>query len=280
VVLPIVLSTSRFVDSQNIMTRKTCLLIEKRRPLRHKWGTNGTYVNDFSVADLIFGTSLGYMLSEESSDTIMTNTTSIVTPQVFQIITDGSMISGPGFVTTISSKCQCTAGSTVANILKIAPHLTNETAGVMLNNSKTMNTILGLVNRVDFDNTTVTITTLLANTKHCGGIPAIYLPICKTTLSDHRHATVSQTYMSDGSHSTVTQRNATINDLGKRADMSWLYAAISNMLDGVESTFPLPATIPGLLNPLMWWATSGLSIVCQLTSRSFEHQSIKFGCWY
>jgi len=239
--------------------RKTCLLIENHRSSRRKWGTNGSYMNDQSVADLIFGTSLGYMKSEASFDHMLPNTTSIVTPQVFEIIEDGSMITGPGFVTTISSQCQCTAGSTVANILKIAPHLTNDTAGVMLNNSQTMNTILGLVNRVDFDNYTLTITTLLANTKHCGGVPAIYLPICTTKISDHYHATVSQVYMSDGSQSTVTQRNATIVSLGARAKMSWLYAAMSNMLDGVESAFLLPSTVPGLLNPLMWWATSGTS---------------------
>lgn len=40
--------------------------------------------------------------------------------------------------------------------------------------------------------------------------------------------------------------------------MTWLSTAMTNILEGADSVFPLPPTIPGLVNPLLWWTTSGI----------------------
>lgn len=195
-------------------------------------------------------------MRSETTDPLVMNTTALISPQVSQIVNSGDKITGPGFSTTIFTKCACTAGTSVQNLLTIAPQLTNVTAAKLLANYNALS-VVGLANRIDFDGSTVTVTSLLANIAICGGIKPSFISVCTTTFTDHFFATVSQVYTSDGSGSTVTQNAALLVKLGSRADISWIYASMKNILEGVESSIPLAPTVPGLMNPLLWWTTSG-----------------------
>lgn len=150
-----------------------------------------------SVAELMFGSSLGIMRSE-SNDSLVVNTTSLIAPQILQIIASGNKITGPGFSTTIFSKCACSAGNSIQNLISIAPQLTNKTATILLQNYKILQ-VEGLANRIDFDGKIITMTSLLVNTPICGGVNPTFIPVCTTTFTDHYFAIVSQVYTSDGS---------------------------------------------------------------------------------
>lgn len=41
------------------------------------------------------------------------------------------------------------------------------------------------------------------------------------------------------------------------ANITWLYSGLNSVLGGLDSSQQLPPTIPGLVNPLLWWTTSG-----------------------
>lgn len=196
-------------------------------------------------------------MRSESTDPNVMNTTAVMSPQVFEIVNNGDVITGPGLTTTIFTNCSCTAGNTVANLMTLAPILTNTTATRLLSDYNSL-PVIGFANRIDFDNTTVTITTLFAQTAVCGGVSPIFIPMCTTTLSDHFFANVAVSYMSDMSGSTVTQNTATIISVNDRANMTWVSEAMKHILEGPASAHLLAPTIPGLMSPLLWWTTSGI----------------------
>lgn len=69
---------------------------------------------EMGVAEYIFGTSLGHMRSEESVD----SSTFVLSPQLIDTAADGSTIIGPGFLTTISTSCNCSSGVSTADLIR------------------------------------------------------------------------------------------------------------------------------------------------------------------
>ena len=212
-------------------------------------------------AELIFGTALGGMRSE-FPDQYTNSTLAVMSPQIVGAVVDGDTMTGTGFVTNVTSDCQCTTGITANAIVAISTDVDNATATNMMNKLKTASIIsmINSVNRTSDD--TITITTLFANTNVCGGTEGEFAPLCTTRFTNHRKAEVMATYMTDGTPASIAAKDVTIRKTLDMANTTWLYAAINSMLgDSLDETFSihsLPSTIPGTMNPLMWWTTPNL----------------------
>ena len=112
------------------------------------------------------------------------------------------------------------------------------------------------------DESQVHIHTALFNTPLCGGLNTTGTPVCETILHSHHHAKIQMEYMTDGTTASIAQKFVDIREIQNEADLNdWAYFAIKSILgDGVH-TYPLPAQVPGMISPILWWATVDLMAI-------------------
>ena len=205
-------------------------------------------------SELIFGTALGDVRSEFPLDI----TTAVMSAQIVGAVQNGDTMAGAGYATDILTDCSCTGEVDVATIMEVST-VSNATASKMFTALGRL-PILGLVNHVESPsaNGSIIITTLLAQTSVCGGTNNSLVPVCTTTLSNHVNARVQATYMTDGTPASIAIQKVSVRERGSEGNMTWVYEAIKNVLGGVDSSVVLPSTIPGTMNPLLWWTTPNL----------------------
>ena len=165
-----------------------------------------TSIITHSVAELIFGTSMGMMRSEMD----LKYTTAFMPPQVFETVNDGDIISGGGFTTDIFTECTCSAGRNVSDVVGIAGHLGSAETQRLVERFEGLS-VFGFSNHVLRQGEEVVVTSLFSQTSLCGGIrdsfiPGLFCPlrcadgpVCVTKLSNHQTAKIAISYMSDGS---------------------------------------------------------------------------------
>jgi hypothetical protein len=204
---------------------------------------------------LIFGTALGYVRSEFALD----RTTAIMSPQIVGAVQDGDTMTGKGYTTDILTDCVCSAGSNASDIMAVST-MDNATSTDLLrlyNNLK----IVGIANHITWDGSStgnVTITTLVSRTSICGGVDNLFIPVCTTTFFNHTAANITATYMTDGTPASIAAKEVHIRDGNVTADMKWVYHSMMNIMNQSPNVHILPSTIPGTMNPLLWWTTPNL----------------------
>ncbi|KAI8918906.1 hypothetical protein BC831DRAFT_481833 [Entophlyctis helioformis] len=222
-------------------------------PVDRKWPN---VVVEAGVSELIFGTALGILRSEMP----VNQTTFIMTPQIIGAVDDGDTIIGPGYLTTISTNCACTKNNQISGIE--AAGIPTTVSAALHARFQTLGHELGWANAIDIQDDHITVRSLLSGAVLCGGRNGSFIPICTTTLSDHREATVMVRYMTDGTTASIAPETVTIRKVGKVANIrDWLGASVLAIFDGPISSFELPATVPGVLNPLMWWTSPNLMTI-------------------
>ncbi|KAH9244035.1 hypothetical protein BASA81_018591 [Batrachochytrium salamandrivorans] len=223
-------------------------------PFDRQWPTVST---EAGFAELIFGSSLGILRSETSAN----QTTFVMSPQIIGVVNDGDTIIGSGFLTNIQTSCNCISNN-ITGVMSAG--LSNTTAAELLAAHGTLGFDLGIASNIDLSKnlTKITIKTMLSGTLICGGRNATYVPICTTVLSNHMKGTVIMSYMTDGTTASIAPNKVGIRSIDGVADIqTWLSAATTTILGGITTAIPLPSTIPGVLNPLLWWASPNLMTV-------------------
>jgi hypothetical protein len=208
------------------------------------------------VAEYVFGMSLGRMRSQED----VPYTTHIFPPQLADAADDGSSIVGRGFSTKVETVCDCSNSLSPEHL--VASGVNSVFVSDMLSKVRELNRVVGLVSSLEYSaaNETVKMVSLITNIGVCGGRNATNpgVPVCTTMLSEHSHAEVLARYITDGTPASIAIAYVEVREILGKADMSWLYAALENYLGGQVSTFILPETIPGIINPMLWWATPNM----------------------
>ncbi|KAJ3321812.1 hypothetical protein HDV06_003814 [Boothiomyces sp. JEL0866] len=213
---------------------------------------------EMGIGELIFGSSLGIMRSENNVD----NTTFVIAPQLVDTANDGTTIVGDGFVSTILTSCSCLPTGNASYLVNA--NISSSNAMNMSQQLLNFDSTPGMVNYVYMDSGNVKITTLLSGTNVCGSTSALQVsyPICSTTISDHYHATISTTFMTDGTPASIAPKVVEILSVGQPANITWIYFAIKSILGGqVESSTALPAPYRGCINPLLWWTSPNMEVV-------------------
>jgi hypothetical protein len=104
----------------------------------------------------------------------------------------------------------------------------------------------------------VLLTATFTNTALCGGYDVLSFPVCKTEFFNHNNAIVEMKYMTDGTPASIAQDVATLREVKEPASLDWLENAMVAIMDGPVTGYQLPATVPGMINPLLYWTTSNL----------------------
>nr|KAJ3421775.1 hypothetical protein HK105_002332 [Polyrhizophydium stewartii] len=231
-----------------------CLMYKQRgQPIDRRWPT---VIVETGVAELIFGSALGIMRSENPDVNV---TTAIIPPQAIGSIGKQDMIIGSGFTIDISTTCECAPTSDMSGLTSIG--INASIAAPLLDAYAPLKGAMGLANAFINDTKAPSIITLVGGTIVCGGVNETnpFVPVCKTTLSNHYNAVVGVIYMTDGTTASVAQKSVFVRKLGAPANMGyWASTAMSAILGGPFSSFRLPPTFPGAVNPLLWWTTPNL----------------------
>ena len=213
-----------------------------------------TLVNEMGGAEMIDGTGLGYLRSQ-NMDTLK-NTIHAIPPQLIDVCQDGSTIKGKGFTTNISTSCYCANGIDVKSL---------QVAGIPLSLASSMSikaiaqeNFPGWVNAVttDLDKNITTIYTLLNGHDTCAGFQnpnnansTSSAPVCISTLTDHRNSQLRVTYKTDGTPASIAAKQVDILEFGELASMSWLHQSVLNLLEinslTNTSSHYLPSHWPG-----------------------------------
>nr|KAJ3421776.1 hypothetical protein HK105_002333 [Polyrhizophydium stewartii] len=226
---------------------------ETGSPVDRQWPT---VVAEAGFAELVFGSSLGSLRSEQTVD----NTTFVMSPQIIGAVNDGDTIVGPGFITTISTKCRCVQNNNITSLR--TQGVSNDTAAAILGLSSQLGPNLGLTSYIEVNSTLISVKTLISGSTICGGHNFSFLPMCTTSFSDHKSALVLMRYMTDGTTASIAPESVDVRAVLDDANLDiWVGAALKSILGGELSSFSLPSTIPGVLNPLMWWTSPNLMTI-------------------
>jgi hypothetical protein len=64
--------------------------------------------------------------------------------------------------------------------------------------------------------------------------------------------------MTDGTPASIAQKIALVQSYNGNANLTWLDFALKSILGGEYAQNDLPATVPGMINPLVYWTSSNL----------------------
>ena len=182
-----------------------------------------------------------------------------MSPQIVGAVQDGDTMTGNGYATTLLTECQCSANNTAVEIAAVSTLNATEADTLLTQFNKL--SIVGFANYVKITDgavPVVKITTMLAKSNVCGGMDNSFIPVCTTTFSEHKRVTVTATYMTDGTPASIAAKEVKIREYLGEANIKWVYQSMVNILRGEFGAAALPSTIPGTMNPLLWWTTPNL----------------------
>jgi len=119
----------------------------------------------------------------------------------------------------------------------------------------------GLVSDIQLDGEEINIVTYMHGYKVCGGYNTTSVPVCNTKLSNHINALIQMQYGTDGTTASIAALFSEIREELAPANMTWMYAGLKSVLPGDPAITALPPTIPGMINPLIYWTSSDLLAV-------------------
>ncbi len=225
--------------------------LQKNAPVDRQWPnvrSSGGY------AELVFGSSLGVLRSEVATTNV---TLGVFSPQIIGAVNNGDTIAGNGFVTTIQTTCGCTTSYDAVGLQSVYSGVSTADANYLLTSALTLPKT-GLISRITSQGDTINITSIISNSVLCGGTGTAFAPVCSTQFSNHVHGSILISYMTDGTTASIAANSVNILSNGIAANMTWVKSALVAIFEGENSILPLPPTIPGTVNPLLWWTTPNL----------------------
>ena len=183
--------------------------------------------------------------------------------QLIGVVYDGDTIVGNGFVLNVTTACFCSSDDEPASLTDVgipASHAAEFSAAGRGIHSRNLFISNLVVNNQAEEK--VHIHTALFNTPLCGGLNTTGTPVCETILHSHKYATVQMEYMTDGTTASIAQKDVRVREELADADLSkWAYFAMEAILGAGVQTEPLPAQVPGMISPILWWATVDLMAI-------------------
>ena len=176
---------------------------------------------------------------------------------------DGDTIVGNGYVLNITTQCYCSSDDTPASLEAVgipaaySSDFSSAGRGIHSRNLFISNLV---VNNVADE--TVHVHTALFNTPLCGGLNTTGTPVCETVLHSHKNAIIQMEYMTDGTTASIAQKDVRVREETDKADLNnWAHFALQAVLGQGVQTSALPAQVPGMISPILWWATVDLMAI-------------------
>jgi hypothetical protein len=64
--------------------------------------------------------------------------------------------------------------------------------------------------------------------------------------------------MTDGTPASIAANRVDVREYGDKANITWMYQALINLLGTPLNVIPLPAAYPGATNSIVWWTTTNM----------------------
>ncbi|KAI8904407.1 hypothetical protein EDD86DRAFT_220618 [Gorgonomyces haynaldii] len=207
---------------------------------------------EFGVGDLVFAKALGQL---RVVDIKLPYSHAFVGAQPMVAIHNGESLIGNGLSVKIRSSCSCIADS---NLYKAFANRTMQEAATITNFTRTLDQATKLNGMVfDFkmlDSNTLDSYQIITGADTCGGTTEHIYPVCHTVMWDHAFAAVEYSYATDGATKSLSQVEAVYRGVLGPANMTWLYNGM-RMLISDSPMVKLPSIVPGIINPLLSFAT-------------------------
>ncbi|TPX32471.1 hypothetical protein SmJEL517_g04483 [Synchytrium microbalum] len=197
--------------------------------------------------------ALGVVRSEVTAD----YTTAVMSPQIIGAVNDGDGIVSSGFSTDVFTNCSCTpfANSTGFEVVGVPLSASSS----LLSRWSAVTSPIGFGNVILHNSSVVTIYSAFSGLPICGGNSTAFVPVCRTTFSNHSQAKVYTDYMTDGTTASIAQKTVELQNItGPAITDPWLVSALTTILNGPANTINLTPTIPSVLSPLLWWTSGDL----------------------
>jgi len=228
-----------------------------------EFGQNGSPANrlwptvdvEAGFAEYVYGTSLGILRSEMP----VNYTRFVMSPQLIGAVNDGDTLVGAGFITDLYTTCGCSKANSASDLVDGGVDASYSTT--LMNHASLHGNDPGMSSYYELESSTgsIIITSVFYNYPVCGGYKTINRPICKTNLTNHIHATIQMQYGTDGTTASIAQQFSYIREELGPADVdTWLLAAVKSFIETQPAVRHLPPSVPGMINPLMYWTSSDL----------------------
>ncbi|KAJ3256562.1 hypothetical protein HK103_005305 [Boothiomyces macroporosus] len=210
------------------------------------------------IGEFLFGSSLGYLRSEQDVPV----TQAIIPPQILYNLDAGGVVLGNGFIMDISSHCQCAFSLNDASLMAL--NVSQSDAVTLRNQFMSIYPQAGIGSLFSATSSEIDILSVFSGVDYCAGTnktnPSV--PICRTSVSNYYNAEVIAEYMSANTYASLTPKASSLSKLLQKGDIqNWLYPALTNILEGNPSALKLPPSIPGAINPTLWWASPNLQSI-------------------
>ncbi|KAJ3241650.1 hypothetical protein HDU78_001721 [Chytriomyces hyalinus] len=215
-----------------------------------------TFAAEGGVTEYVFGSSLGYMRSEVPDINV---TTAIYPPTLISPLNNGDTIIGLGFSAEIFSTCKCASGINEAAFVAVGVNRNhvNKTISLLTGMKQKMGITFGL----EYTEKSIQISNVFSGVSTCGGAGTeTILPlVCTTAIYNHNAIMVENTFMTDGTTASIAPDVVKAMEIvGPGNIEKWLAFGLNCLIEGPVSGFLLPPTVPGQVNPLLWWTTPNL----------------------
>ncbi|KAJ3308748.1 hypothetical protein HDU76_003827, partial [Blyttiomyces sp. JEL0837] len=247
-----------------------CIIFESVKRTDRKFPT----VNSTSGgAEFLYGSSLGCMRSEAECPEVKDGSQFVFGPQLDDSVDSGDTILGNGFQAIIRATCECASldGSDAIENDQLMTPLDIQAAHTALTNSSKVPFIL-MSSRHELQNPSSTYNSefpgyyqfnmVLGNVNYCAAQSSSRVIACTVNVTDLADVLVSSAFESDGhAASVILTHTEAVSLLDTQLITPQAgYEAMTAMLPPQTPVY-LPSTVPGILNPLLWWTSAELMAV-------------------
>ncbi|KAJ3273630.1 hypothetical protein HDV01_004239 [Terramyces sp. JEL0728] len=210
------------------------------------------------MGEFLFGSSLGYLRSEQDVPT----TQVIIPPQILYDLDAGGVVIGNGFVMDVSSHCQCAFSLSDSSLMAL--NVSQSDAPTLRSQFMSIYPQPGMASLFSTSSSKITILSAFSGADYCAGNnktdPSV--PVCFTTVSNYYNAEILAEFMSANTYASLTPKSSLLSKLLAKGDIqNWLYPAFINIFEGNPSALRFPPSIPGAINPVLWWMSPNLQSI-------------------
>ncbi|KAJ3320458.1 hypothetical protein HDV06_005281 [Boothiomyces sp. JEL0866] len=210
------------------------------------------------AGEFLFGSSLGYLRSEQD----VPITQAIIPPQILYDLDAGGVVLGDGFIMDISSHCQCAFSLSDASLMSL--NVSQANAPTLRNQFMSIYPQPGMASLFTVSSSEIQILSAFSGADYCAGNNKTNpsAPVCVTTVSNYYNAQILAEYMSANTYASLTPKASSLSKLRSKGDIqNWLYPAFISIFEGNPSVLKFPPSIPGAINPVLWWMSPNLQSV-------------------
>ncbi|KAJ3098510.1 hypothetical protein HDU97_003966 [Phlyctochytrium planicorne] len=215
-----------------------------------------TVESSMGVGEYIYGTALGCMRSE--MDCGGPYSVFVNGPQLNGAVLSGDTIVGDGVQANIRANCKC---YNVTSELPVARGLLIPGEGNAIFNFSRDSKFPFLYHgkRQNVSESSFTSVFVLGGTIACGGFSDAVASVCSVEFSELKDVVVRSTFLTDGTTASIALSKSESIGIADIQDLNpddMIFAMDAMIPKGTANS--LPATIPGMLSPLLYWTSTDL----------------------